>query len=94
MPIGMLLDIEGMSEEMYDRVNAEANFPAEAPAGLISHVAGPTEDGMRVFDVWESPEDFGRFIGERLAPALERADGSGIHLGDPEVIPIHDEYHR
>jgi hypothetical protein len=38
--------------------------------------------------------DFGRFIGERLAPALERADGSGIHLGDPEVIPIHDEYHR
>lgn len=94
MAIGMLLDIEGMSKEMYDEVNADANFPAEVPAGLISHVAGPIENGMRVFDIWESREDFGRFIGERLAPALERADADSIKLGDPQEFPIHDEFHR
>ena len=32
--------------------------PAEGPvaSGLILHVAGPTDDGFRTIDVWESEE--------------------------------------
>lgn len=94
MAIGLLLDIEGMDMKMYDDLNAEANFPVEAPQGLISHVAGPIDSGMRVLDVWESREDFDRFVDERLGPALGRIDAHPIELSVPQVFDIHDEFHR
>jgi hypothetical protein len=31
------------------------------PSGLLLHVAGPTDEGFRVIDIWESREDFERF---------------------------------
>ena len=38
------------------------------PEGQISHVAGPTDGGFRVIDVWESREAFECFEREVLAP--------------------------
>ena len=94
MAIGLLLDIDGMDTKMYDELNAAANFPGEVPAGLISHVAGPTESGMRVLDIWESRADFDRFVNDRLGPALGRIDAHPIKLSMPQVFDIHDEFHR
>jgi hypothetical protein len=54
MAVGLVIDLDGMTAERYDRLNAEINFPAEPPDGLISHVAAPTAEGFRVVDVWES----------------------------------------
>jgi hypothetical protein len=31
------------------------------PAGLVLHLAGPTDEGFRLIDVWESREDWQRF---------------------------------
>ena len=44
---------------------------AEAPAGLIMHLAteGP-EGGLRYVDVWETEADCDRFVEERLHPVI------------------------
>ena len=31
------------------------------PSGLLLHVAGPTDEGYRVIDVWATREDWERF---------------------------------
>jgi len=40
-------------------------FAGPAPAGLVVHAAGPTDEGFRIVAVWESEEAWGHFI-ERL----------------------------
>jgi hypothetical protein len=64
-------EMPGLTEEMATKVDAQVG---QAPIpGLIAHVAGPTEVGWRIIDVWESEEDYKRFQAERLNPALEIA---------------------
>jgi hypothetical protein len=52
----------------YERVAVRLLDPP--PRGLIVHVAGPTDEGLRTIEVWESKEAWGRFRVERLAPAI------------------------
>jgi hypothetical protein len=73
MAIGMILELRGDPAEMrkiYHAVNAEVN-PDGAPAGLILHVAGPTDTGWRIADVWESQAAFDTFS-KRLFPAAQK----------------------
>jgi hypothetical protein len=64
---------EGSIEE-YDKVVA-ALGDIGTPDGLILHLAGMSEKGMRVIDVWESKAQHDRFRNETLLPAMERAFG-------------------
>jgi hypothetical protein len=43
----------------------------DAPAGLILHVAGRTDEGFRIIDVWESRAARERFDSGRLLPGVE-----------------------
>lgn len=61
------------SWEQYERVTAGLIEPP--PAGLLVHVAGPTDDGVRIIDVWESEEAWERFRLDRLAPAIAALGG-------------------
>ena len=61
------------SWDQYERVTAE--LMDLAPAGLILHIAGPTEDGFRTIDLWESEHAWQRFQAERLAPAIAALGG-------------------
>ena len=61
------------SWEDYQRVSSEVG--EEVPAGLIVHVAGPHNGGVRTIDVWESEEAHAKFAQERLMPAVSRAMG-------------------
>lgn len=51
------------SWERYERFAAALDGPA--PAGLIVHAAGKTDEGFRIVEVWESEEAWRRF-GEQL----------------------------
>jgi hypothetical protein len=64
-------EMPGVTEEMATRVDAEVG--EASVSGLIAHVSGPTPDGWRIIDVWESQQDFDRFLVERLNPALQIA---------------------
>ena len=92
MAILMVHDIPGGTQEQYEQVatrltdgrglNSPGDWPVE---GLLSHASGPTDDGWRVVDVWESEEAFQRF-GEFLGPLAEEF-GIG---GEPQISPIHN----
>jgi hypothetical protein len=61
------------SWQHYRQVTAPLVDPP--PAGLLVHVAGPTDEGVRIIDVWESEEAWEQFRAERLAPAIAALGG-------------------
>ena len=84
MTIAVVQDITGADFETYQRIMKEVGD--ERPAGLVTHVAGATEGGMRIIDVWESDEAQQRFLGERLFPARQRVlDGLGVEPVAPRI---------
>lgn len=46
-----------------------------APAGLLLHVAGPTDEGFRIIDIWASERAWEAFQAEQLAPAIAALGG-------------------
>ena len=56
------------SWEVYERVARGLTEPT--PEGLLFHLAGPTDEGFRIIDVWETEQAFCRFRSERLQPAI------------------------
>ena len=73
MAIMMILEWEGVSPDQYERVNQSMGIvsDADAPDGLISHVAAIDERGeLVIVDLWESEQALGSFVEKRLGPAL------------------------
>jgi hypothetical protein len=74
-----ILEFEGFGPDAYERVNKTLGInmdtgEGEWPAGLHTHLAGPTEGGgWIVVEVWESQEDQDEFMKTRLGPALHQA---------------------
>ncbi|HVC03592.1 MAG TPA: hypothetical protein VND88_02855 [Candidatus Acidoferrales bacterium] len=75
----LILEFEGFDQAAYDQVNAELGIDMDSgegdwPAGLHTHMAGPTEGGgWIVVEVWESQEDQEAFMQSRLGGALHKA---------------------
>jgi hypothetical protein len=89
----MILDWEGVSPDQYARVNDTMGIrsDADAPDGLISHVAAIDDDGdMTIVDLWESEQALGQFFETRLGPALAEV---GIPEGEPRIHPVHNQRH-
>jgi hypothetical protein len=88
MSYAVVCDIPA-SWETYEPLGKAVVNPV--PSGLLLHVAGPTDEGYRVIDVWETREDWERFRARReeivaaasLAPATHRElDGVATIRGD------------
>ena len=60
-----------------------SDWPAK---GLLSHVAGPTPNGWRVVDVWESEADLKKFA-DILVPILREV---GMPETAPQIFPVHN----
>ena len=72
------MQFAGGGQADYDAVMTQLGLGSPAveetqqwPDGIISHVAGATDGGWCVVDVWESQEHFERFFADRLGPAIE-----------------------
>jgi hypothetical protein len=55
------------------RMESTADWPVE---GVLVHVAGESDSGFRVVDVWQSEDAFRRF-GEKLMPILKEVGVEG-----------------
>ena len=64
MRYGVVIDVPA-SWDTYERVAGEIG----TPPGMIVHAAGPTDEGFRVIDVWQTEETWHTFT-ERLLPLL------------------------
>jgi hypothetical protein len=71
MAVVVWMEWPEVSEEQYEQMRDEVGWEQDVPEGVIFHVASFTPDGFRVFDLWESPEHFQRFIDERVAPVVK-----------------------
>jgi heme-degrading monooxygenase HmoA len=89
MAILMILEWEGVSPQEYEQVNEEMGIrsDADAPEGLIEHVAALTDEGELVIaDLWESEQALGTFFESRLAPAIRKL---GLPESQPRMVPVH-----
>ena len=92
MPVLMVHDAPGGTKEQYDEACSRLTGGrgleslSDWPTGVIlSHAAGPTDDGWRVVDVWESEDAFQRF-GEVIVPILQELGMPG----EPRLVPLHN----
>jgi heme-degrading monooxygenase HmoA len=70
-----------VTKEQYEAARAEVRWETETPKGAKYHVSWFGDDGLHVFDVWDSAEDFQKFVETRLNPAVAKI---GIK-GEPKV---------
>jgi hypothetical protein len=90
MAIAAVFDVPGGTQEEHDAATRELGPAGESLAGapgLLFHAAGPTADGWRVIEVWESQEAMNRFMQEQVMPAMQRA---GVNRQPSvQVMPVH-----
>jgi len=90
MPVGMTVEIPGMTAENYQQVMSNMNWSDDdLPEGFLSHHACEKPDGLFVFDVWESAEDWQRFAESRLGPAIAAATGGEGPGPETALLPAH-----
>ena len=68
MRIAQIIEMPGAGVREYEQTFAAIHPDGAWHDGQLDHIAGPTPDGFRVIDVWESAEAFARFEREVLAP--------------------------
>jgi heme-degrading monooxygenase HmoA len=92
MAVLMVMEVPGGTIEQYEKVNDMMGIggDADAPDGLIQHVAGTDGDNLLVIDVWESQQALDRFVTDRLRAALAAND----LLSDeqPQILPVHNSF--
>ncbi|HET7091884.1 MAG TPA: hypothetical protein VFI22_00350 [Thermomicrobiales bacterium] len=71
MPVVAIFSIPGMTEAQYRTVRRQLG--EDAPPGQLVHIAGPTDGGWQVVEVWESPEAMGAFFQSPQAGAAFQA---------------------
>jgi heme-degrading monooxygenase HmoA len=75
----------GMNTDGYDAVNREAAASLGAATGFRFHVAYPTDEGVVVLEVWDSPEQHMQWFDQYVRPHLP----PGTEL-QHEVTPLHN----
>ncbi len=84
MPVALILDLPGVTEAQY--ATARGMLGEALQPGNLVHVAGPTADGWRVVEVWESEAAMGAFFRSAAAGAAFQA--AGIARAQPTVFPV------
>jgi hypothetical protein len=83
MAIAVLFDATGTWEQYLEAMDKLDRVGWGNPEGRQYHVAGPTEGGFRIVDVWDSPAAFEEF-GKVLLPIIDEV---GYAPPDPQVFP-------
>jgi hypothetical protein len=84
MAVCLIVEIPGGTLDQYDAVKEGLGSPSLGE-GQISHVAGATDDGFTVVDVWESRAHFDQFMSDRLGEQLGRAEVPQPNITEFEV---------
>jgi hypothetical protein len=77
----MIMRWAGVTPEQYEEAREKVDWEGDVPDGAMLHVACFDDSGLRVTDVWDSADQFNRFVEDRLTPAVQEI---GIE-GQPEV---------
>ncbi len=78
MTVGIRIKLPGVTQELFDRVNARIDPMGNPPKGILFHASGPIDDGWGVIDFWESTEAFDRFTQNKLMPVMQQLGDRGF----------------
>jgi hypothetical protein len=67
----------------YDAIHEKIMSSGTEPTGMLIHTAGFTGNGFRIFEVWETKEQFERFMADVVMPAVME-----VTAGDPGREPV------
>ncbi len=70
MAVLVTADVAGQTREGYEGMLAVLTPLLNQAKGFIAHGAGPSGDGWRVFEIWESQEDATQFFAKYVHPNL------------------------
>ena len=70
MAVLVTADVSGQTKEGYEGMLAVLSPLLNLAKGFIAHGAGPSGDGWRVFEIWETQEDATRFFAKYIHPNL------------------------
>lgn len=73
-----IYDVPGATIEQYDEVAGKISM--DKPQGAHVHIAGKSERGLQVIEVWDSQEDIDRYMSAGLGEAMQAA-----HLPEPTI---------
>jgi hypothetical protein len=78
--VALLIELEGMSETMYEELCERVALRDDPPDGLIFHAAGPAPTGWRIVDVWDTPDHWDAYFEETVRPSIDAiAREGGYH---------------
>ncbi len=80
--------VKGDTEELLERYDAAMPRIIEvSPGKPLSHVATPTDGGIKIFDVWESEKELNDLAqNPRFYQVLQE---TGLPEPEVEVAPVH-----
>ncbi|HEX7105725.1 MAG TPA: hypothetical protein VF218_07160 [Acidothermaceae bacterium] len=67
MPYACVHDVPSSWTE-YER--AAESLVDPLPRGLLAHLAGPTDEGVRIIEIWDDEASAASFRDERLSPMI------------------------
>ena len=79
MAVAAIIEFKGATLEQYDEVLKRMGFEpggTGAPGGLF-HWVTAVDDGIRVTDVWETPEQFQQFAETKIGPITQEVGFEG-----------------
>jgi hypothetical protein len=71
LAVTLLIELNGMTESMYAELCDRVELHDDPPEGLIFHGAGPSPDGWRILDVWDTRGHWDAYFAEVVRPALD-----------------------
>jgi quinol monooxygenase YgiN len=74
MAVGVIFDGVGVTQAQYEQARDQVLPGNKVVPGLLSHAAGPSENGWCVTEIWESQEVLEQFFREKLGAALQQAN--------------------
>ncbi|MDQ4134252.1 MAG: hypothetical protein M3179_13880 [Actinomycetota bacterium] len=71
MAVALQIEWDGFTPQQYDDLRRKLDWDNNPPDGALFHAAWFENDSLHVFDVWDSREDFQRFLEQQVIPNLE-----------------------
>jgi hypothetical protein len=88
MTVVSTLEVTGLTAPEYRAVMDELGVEQRPEGGIYLHLTTPTDVGYRVVEIWDTKENFDRFVERRLAPANEAI---GVERAtEITVTPLHN----
>jgi hypothetical protein len=70
MPVLITAVVAGQTKEGYDRAMAVLRPLLREAKGFIADGAGPSSEGWRVFEIWETQKEATQFFAQYVQPNL------------------------